>query len=337
MAKKKRTTISDIAKALGISITTVSFILNGKSKERRISAGSTKRVLDYVKKIGYKPSQLVRNTSANQTKMLAVMVDDISNPFFSAIGKSIEKIAAMSGFHVIHFNTENDTKKAQQLIQFCIDKEIDGVMMAPCEDTEEAVLKLKKQHIPVVLFDRFLPAVKTSYVISDNRTGAYAATKHLLEMGSGRVGLVSLYSNQTQMRGRLDGYMEAIDEFQKQPFIRKLNIEGVEAEIESQIVEFMVDNKLEAVLFANSYLAIRGMKAAKEQAIGLPNIVVFGDHELFSIYTPTISVVEQHTQQLATELMQTLVAEMEDKLEEERKVVVPCTLIVRESSTSQPV
>src|SRR5690606_12363768 len=144
MAKKKRTTISDIAKALGISITTVSFILNGKSKERRISAGSTKRVLDYVKKIGYKPSQLVRNTSANQTKMLAVMVDDISNPFFSAIGKSIEKIAAMSGFHVIHFNTENDTKKAQQLIQFCIDKEIDGVMMAPCEDTEEAVLKLKK-------------------------------------------------------------------------------------------------------------------------------------------------------------------------------------------------
>lgn len=334
MAMKKRISISDIAKALGTSITTVSFILNGKAKERRISDALTKRVLDYVKKVGYKPSQLVRNAPGGQTKVLALLFEDINHPFFSEVGKHIERIAAESGYHIVHCNTGNDTRKISQLIRLCVDKEIDGVLMTPSEDLEETILKIKKQHIPTVLFDRFIPTVDTHYVISDNRKGAYDASKHLLEMGSKRVGLVSLYSNQTQMRARLDGYMDAMDEFQQQSFIKKLNVGGPDREIGEQIVEFIVDNKLDAVLFANHYLAIGGLKAIKGQPIVLPRMVTFDDHVLFTLHSPAVSVVAQDAEKVAVELMQTLTAEIEGKLKEERKVVVPCTLIVRESSTS---
>lgn len=337
MTMKKKTSISDIAKALGISITTVSFILNGKAKERRISEALTKRVLDYVKKVGYKPSQLVRNARGGQTKILAVLVEDMGNPFFLDVGRHIERMAAESGYHVVHCSTANDTQKTRQLIRFCVDKEIDGVMMVPCEDLEDAILKLKKQQIPVVLFDRFIPTMETSYVISRNRDGAYDATKHLLEMGSSRVGLISLYSNQTQMRGRLDGYMEAMDEFRSPSFIKKLNSDAEMGETGAQIVEFIVDNKLEAVLFANHSLAIMGLQAVKDKAVALPRMVVFDDHMLFALHTPTISVVEQDAEQFAVELMQTMMAEIDGKLKEERKVEVPCKLIVRESSTAQPV
>lgn len=332
---KKRTTISDIAKALGLSITTVSFILNGKSKERRISEASTKRVLDYVKKIGYKPSQLIRNRGGHQMNVLAIIAEDIGNPFFLAVRKHIEKIAAGSGYQIIYCSTGNDTQRTQQFIRLCIDKEVDGIIITPCEGVEEAVVKLKKQLIPVVLFDRRIPTLETSYIISDDRSGAYEAAKHLLEQGNKRVGFVTLYSNQPQMRERLDGYMDAVDEFQKQSFIRKLSID--DPEIAVQMVEFVVENNLEAIVFANHYLAINGLKGFKDHAVALPSVVAFEDHELFPIYTPSISVVTQQALQLAEGLMQTLIAEKEGKLKENRKVVVPYTLIVRESSTVRPV
>ncbi|NGM64674.1 LacI family DNA-binding transcriptional regulator [Sphingobacterium sp. SGR-19] len=332
MATKKRISISDIAKAMGTSITTVSFILNGKAKERRISDALNKRVLDYVKKIGYKPSQLIRKP-AGRTKVLALLLENITDPLFSEVGRHIEKMGAASGYHVLYFDTSNDANKTMQHIQLCIEKEFDGLILVPPEDFEEAADKTK-QHIPMVLFDRFLPTVKTSYVVSDNRRGAYDATKHLLEQENKRVGLVSLYSNQTHIRSRLDGYMDAMDEFRMQPFIRKLSAESPMREMEEQMVEFIGDNKLDAVLFANHHLAINGMKAIDGQVAVLPRIVAFDDHALFTLHSPAVSVVAQNAEQIAEELMRTLTLEIEGKLKEARGVLVPSMLVIRESSIS---
>src|SRR5690606_22384336 len=133
-------------------------------------------------------------------------------------------------------------------------------------------------NIPVVLFDRFIPAVDTSYVVSDNKKGAYEATKHLLENKNRRIGLVSLYSNQTQMRDRLEGYMQAMDEFQYQAFIKKLQLDAPEDDAKKDILEFVIDSKLDAVLFATNYLAVKGLKALKEEKIPLPKMVAFDEH-----------------------------------------------------------
>lgn len=332
MATKKRISISDIAKAMGTSITTVSFILNGKAKERRISDALNKRVLDYVKKVGYKPSQLIRK-SVGRTKVLALLLENITDPLFSEVGKHIEKMGAASGYHVLYYDTSNDINKTRQYIQLCIEKEFDGLIVVPPEDFEETIGKMKPP-IPMVLFDRFLPTVETSYVVSDNRQGAYDATKHLLEQENKRVGLVSLYSNQTHIRSRLDGYMDAMDEFRMQPFIRKLSAESPVSEMGEQMIEFIVDNKLDAVLFASYHLAINGLKAIKGQTAVLPRMVAFDDHMLFALHSPAVSVVAQDAERIAAELMRTLTMEIEGKLKEVRSVLVPSTLIVRESSIS---
>lgn len=331
MARKKRISITDIAKASGLSITTVSFILNGKAKERRISEASTRRVLDYVKKVGYKPSQLIRNGAGSQVRVLAILIDDIANPLFLSIRKHLERIAFGAGYQLIYTCAEGDEQKTQQFVRLCLTKEIDGVIMSHCEGVEDALLRLKKQHIPVVLFDGAVPMTETSYVISDDRQGGREATKHLLVQGFGRVGFVSLYSN----RKLLDGYMDAMDKFQKQAFIRKFSDEYCENG--SQIVEFVRENKLEAVVFASPYLAISGLRGFKEQADTLPPMIVCGDHELFSLHTPSISVVVSQTELLAEKLMETMDAAIQGKLEEARKIVLPCELLVRESSIAQPV
>jgi len=331
---KKRVLISDIAKALGISVTTVSFILNDKAKEKRISDALTKRVLDYVNKVGYKPNQLAKSLRTGQTKILGLLVEDIANPFFSNVAKHIERRAYETGYHIIYCSMDNDEHKAKELIQLFMDRQVDGFIITPSEGLEDTISHIKQSNIPLVLFDRFVPSVETNYVVSDNRRGSYEATKHLLESNNKRIGLISLYSNQTQMRDRLDGYMEAMDEFRMQSFIKKLNLETSEEESHEQIIDFVVDNKLDAVLFATNYLAVDGLKALKEHKAALPKMVAFDEHTLFKLHDPSISVVSQDIEQLTRELIQTLIAEIEGKLKEVRQLTIPCQLIIRESSTS---
>lgn len=329
---KKRVLISDIAKALGISVTTVSFILNDKAKEKRISDALTKRVLEYVEKVGYKPNQLAKSLRTGQTKILGLLVEDIANPFFSNVAKYIERQAYSAGYHIIYCSMNNDENKAKELIQLFMDRQVDGFIITPSEGLEETISNIKQNNIPVVLFDRFIPTVDTSYVVSDNKKGAYEATRHLLEQANKRIGLISLYSNQTQMRDRLDGYMQAMDEFQTPSFIKKLQMETDDVESKAQIVEFVQSNNLDAVLFATNYLAIAGLKALKGEHVALPKMVAFDEHTLFKLHDPSISVVSQDIEHLTLELIQTLIAEIEGKLKETRKIVIPCELIVRESS-----
>ncbi|MGN5954672.1 LacI family DNA-binding transcriptional regulator [Sphingobacterium lactis] len=330
---KKRILISDIAKNLGVSVTTVSFILNGKAKEKRISEGLTKRVLDYVKKVGYKPNQLAQSLRTGQSKILGLIVEDISNPFFSNVAKFIERIAYDNGYHIIYCSMDNDVTKAKELIQLFYDRQVDGYIITPPEGLDDTVENLLKNNIPVVLFDRYIPSLETNYVVLDNFNGAFNATKHLLENPNNkRVGFVSLFSNQTQMRDRLDGYMKAIDDFEQQAFIKKIKIDEDEDSSIEQLHDFIDSNNLDAVLFATNYLAIKGLMSVKQYNMELPHMVAFDDHTLFSLYEPGISVVTQDTAAIANELIHTLLNEIKGKNKELQKIVIPSELQIRGSS-----
>lgn len=330
---KKRILISDIARNLGVSVTTVSFILNGKAKEKRISDGLTKRVLDYVKKVGYKPNQLAQSLRTGQSKILGLIVEDISNPFFSNVAKYIERIAYDNGYHIIYCSMDNDGTKAKELIQLFYDRQVDGYIITPPEGLEDTLASLIKNNVPLVLFDRYIPELETHYVVLDNFNGAFEATRHLLDNPlNKRVGFVSLYSGQTQMKDRLEGYMKAIDEFQQQAFIKKIKLDEEEESSVDQLHEFISTNRLDAVLFATNYLAIDGLKAIKKYNLELPKMVAFDDHTLFKLYEPGISVVTQDTAEIANELIHTLLNEIKGKNKQLQKIVVPSELQIRGSS-----
>lgn len=332
MGMKKRILISDIARSLGISVTTVSFVLNGKAEEKRISEAMTKRVLDYVKKVGYKPNQLAQSLRTGKTKILGLLVEDISNPFFANIAKYIESLAYEQGYHLLYCSMGNDSTKATELIRLFYDRQVDGFIITPTEELEDVVGSLLKNKVPVVLFDRYIPELNTGYVISDNFNGAYRATKHLLENPENKkIGFVSLYSNQTQMRDRLEGYMRALDEFQRQAFIKKVNMGEQEDIAIAQIYDFIHDNKLDAVLYATNYLAITGLKANKKYGY-LPATIAFDDHTLFKLHNPSISVISQRIQTIAEELVKNLLRQIRNPQYEAKHVIVPCDLKIRQSS-----
>ena len=329
---KKRILISDIAKSLGVSVTTVSFVLNGKAEEKRISKAMTKRILDYVKKVGYKPNQLAQSLRTGKTKILGLLVEDISNPFFANIAKYIESLSYEQGYHLLYCSMGDDSTKATELIRLFYDRQVDGFIITPTEGLNDVVESLLKNKVPLVLFDRYIAEIDTSYVVSDNFNGAYTATKHLLENPNNKkVGFVSLYSNQTQMHDRLDGYMRALDEFQRQAFIKKINLDEQEDVAIAQIYEFITDNKLDAVLYATNYLGITGLKVNRKYGC-LPAMVSFDDHTLFKLHDPSITVVSQRIQSIAEELVVNLLRQIKNPPQEPQHIVVPCDLKMRQSS-----
>ncbi|WP_164109298.1 MULTISPECIES: LacI family DNA-binding transcriptional regulator [Sphingobacterium] len=327
---KKRLSISDIAKNLGVSVTTVSFILNDKAKEKRISEALTKRVLDYVNKVGYKPNQLAKSLRTGKSKTLGLLVEDISNSFFANIADQIEKLAYDFGYHIVYCSMNNDVNRAKELIQLFYDRQIDGFIIAPTEGLTEVIQKLLKNNVPVVLFDRHLEDLETNFVISENHNGAYLGTRFLLEeKRASRVGLVTINSNQLQMRGRMEGYMEAVDAMGKDMLIKKIVRSQVDEDTILQIRDFIQDNRLDGVLFATNYLALSGLKAIKRYDLDITKVVSFDENAVFSLVEPAVSAISQNIHEIARKVVDILINEINGKNQGLVQVVVPCEIIAR--------
>lgn len=329
---KKKILISDIARDLGISVTTVSFILNGKAKEKRISEGLTKRVLDHVKKVGYKPNELAKSLRTGKTKIIGLVIEDISNPFFGNIARFIESKAYSRGYRIIYCSTDNDTDRTIELVQLFRDRHVDGYIITPSEGIRETIESLLSSQLPVVLFDRYIPSLATNFVVTDNVKGAYDATAHLAEQGYKRIALVTLYSSQTQMRDRMNGYMRAIDTYKLQPYVKKINIGDDEPTIIRDFHAFLNDQQPDAVFFATNYLAIIGLKAIRQHLTTMPAVVSYDDHTLFKLFSPTITAVSQPIEAIADELINILLNQLDGKEKGPKQVVLPSDLVVRESS-----
>lgn len=327
---KKRLSISDIAKNLGISVTTVSFILNDKAKEKRISDGMTRRVLDYVKKVGYKPNQLAKSLRTGKSKTLGLLVEDISNAFFSSIADQIERLSYDFGYHIIYCSMNNDESRAKELIQLFYDRQIDGFIIAPTEGLSEVIQRLLTNNVPVVLFDRIIENLETNYVVSENVQGAYQGTQSLFnDNKASKVGFVTINSNQQQMKDRLVGYMKAVDEANGDFSIKKINTAQNEEDTIVEIRDFILDNKLDGILFSTNYLAISGLKAIKKYNLSIDNLVSFDENTIFSLVDPPVSAIAQDIQEIALQVVNILVNEINGKSNTLKQVVVPCEFIKR--------
>jgi LacI family transcriptional regulator len=207
---KKRIGIGDIAKQLNVSITTVSFIINGKAEEKRISQKLTKRVMNLVNELNYVPNQLAKSLRTGKTHIIGLIVEDISNPFFACVARLIEEKANKKGYKIIYCSSDNDAVKTSELIKVFRERQVDGYIITPSIGIEEDINSLIENHLPTILFDRRLPDMSTNYVGTDNEGGTYKAIKHLITQGYKNIAFVTINSEQPQMVERLNGYLKAI-------------------------------------------------------------------------------------------------------------------------------
>ena len=334
----KKLSINDIANELRVAKSTVSFILNGKAKEKRISDELTERVLKFVKEKGYQPNQLAKSLSTGKTKMICLMVEKISDYFFSHIAFHLEALAYKNGYKIIYCSTENDPEKTRQLISLLRARYVDGYIITPPVGIESEIKALISDNLPVVLFDRYLPDVPTDYVGLDNYKGTYDAIEFLVTTGAKKIALVTLASDQTQMVERRSGYLAALKQHQLKSLILKVSFENDTETTVKQCVQFIKDNPgIDAIVFATNYLALSGIKAINELGLNVPkdiSIIAFDDHDVFNIYNPSISAIAQPLDEMAKQLFKTLLDKLENKvrLKDLSKVIIQPELILRGST-----
>ncbi len=335
---KKRKSIHDLSRELQVSASTVSFILNGKSEERRISKDLEKRVLDYIKETGFQPNMVAQSLRTGKSKIIGMLVEDISDTFFSCIARVIEINAYKKGYKIFFSSTENDTDKARALIRIYRDRQVDGYIIAPTPGIETDIQKLLDDGIPVVLFDRFFPDLPTHNIIVNNFGGAFDAIEHFYKNGYRNIGFVTLESTQSQMSDRLRGYKSAIETYKLPAFLLQTSYSLDEDVSKVHIKEFLSNHhQLDAILFATNYLTVAGLKALRELNLQVPaniGVASFDDNTLFALLSPSITAIAQPVHAISEQIMDKLMAMIEGGKKKPKMDIdtLPVQLNVRESS-----
>jgi LacI family transcriptional regulator len=337
---KKRVSIKDIAKQLNISITTVSFVINGKAREKNISESLTKKVLELVAELNYQPNTLATSLRTGKTKIIGFLVDDISEPFFSGIARRIDEIASSLGYKILFSSTRNDTDKAIELLQIFKDRHVDGYIMALPEGLEEEVKKLIQTDAPVVLFDRYVQDVKTDYVIIDNLSSTYEATEHLIKNNYKKIGFVTIDTLQQQMVDRLAGYEIAVEKYNLPAFVKKIKYVNSAESIEEMIKFFKAEKQLDAVVFAANYICLDGLRTFRKLGIQIHKdmaVVSFDDFEILEFCEPPVTAIAQPLEAIAENVMKILLNKLKrtGKPVENTQVSLPTILNVRGSSAKK--
>lgn len=334
----KRVSIKDIAKQLNISITSVSFVINGRAKEKNISDALTKRVLDLVAELNYQPNTLATSLRTGKTRIIGFLVDDISEPFFSGIAKRIDEIASELGYKILFSSTRNDTKKAIELLQIFADRHVDGYIMALPEGLEDEVKKLISTDAPVVLFDRYVQDVQADYVIINNKESTALATEHLIANGYKNIAFITVDSIQLQMLDRLAGYEETIARHQLNPFVKKINYSTSATTIKEMTEFFQVNKELDAVIFAANYISLDGLRTFRAMGLRIQKdlaVVSFDDFEILEFCDPPVTAIAQPLEAIAENIMKTMMDKLKSTSTDKKysEVMVPTIFNIRESSS----
>ena len=334
----KKMSIKQLAKELGISTATISYIMNGKAREKRISIDLEIKVKKYAEEHNYKANQVASSLRSGKTKIICLMVEDIADVFFASVAGHIEQIAYDKGYKIIYCSTKNDTAKTDELIETFRNRNVDGYIITPPKGIEKHILSLMDEKIPVVIFDRYLETPKVSFVGMDNLDSSYKATNHLLEQGFKNIAFITLESNQSQMQERLDGYKKAMKEAKKPVVIEKIDYSLRHEQVAIAKIEALLNNnpKIDALYFATNYLAISGLEAMNKVGLKLGEnigMLVFDDSDLFRVHQPTITAVAQPVAAMSVQLINVLLNHLEavDGYVPQRHIL-PAQLIVRQSS-----
>lgn len=334
----KKITIKDIATEAEVSISTVSFVINGKGEKMGISAAVIKKVQDVAEKLNYRPSMIATSLRTGKTRSIGLIVEDISNQFFSDLARVIEDEAKNIDYRVFYCSTGDDDERSEELIHSLLQANVDGFIITPTQNLEEKIdllLKLKK---PVVLVDRYFPGQRVSHVVMDNYEAANSATKFLISKGFKNIAVVNNTSEMIQMKLREDGYRDALKEagIYDQSLVLHMEYHSNEEARIASIVNFVKKNtQIDAVLFLTNYMGLTGLQAFKDMGIKIPQdiaVISFDDHDSFKLHTPTITVIAQPIEDIAIKSIQLLMSQMTDmEAFDVEKSLKKGRLIVRES------
>src|SRR5258708_8398010 len=202
-------TIGDVAKRAGVSKMTVSRVVNNSGY---FSQDTRERVEQAIAELGYVPNTLARSLRFKQTKTIALVLTDITNPFFTTVARGVEDTASEQGFSVMFCNTDESETEEAEYLNVLLQKQVDGVLLVPANCSSESVAFLRDRGTPVVVLDRRISDDRVDVVRGDSEQGAYQLVRYLLELGHRRIAVLNGPQSISTAADRVVGYRRALAE-----------------------------------------------------------------------------------------------------------------------------
>jgi len=309
---ERRVSITDIAKKVGVSAALVSYVLNGREKEKRVGSEMVEKIRSAAEELNYQPNQIARSLRLGSTKTIGLVVADIANPFFSHFARIVEDEAFKVGYSVVFGSSDEDERKSSFVLNTLLNRQVDGIIVIPSEGTEKQVLSLIKKKKPFVLFDRYFDNLGCSYIILDNYKATLDATRHLISKGHKKIAFLAYKNSLIHMQDRIRGYTDAMDEagLNHSNLLAELKFSHSYKDFESYFRAFLSRNKkVDALLCANNGLSIDALYYLRQNCLRIPeniDFLGFDGGEPFDLHSPPLSYVKQPLDEMGREAVKLL-------------------------------
>jgi len=330
----KRATMHDVAQAAGVSLMTVSRVVNDKDD---VSQATRQRVLQIIEELNYRPSSIARGLATHQTGTLGIVVPDISNPFFASIVRSAEDAAYAQDYRVFLGNTNEDTQREQAVLHSLEDNQVDGLILFSSRLEDDVLFEILNRFPTAIVVFRNRKTPGIGAITLDDVYGAQLAIEHLLNRGHRNIGLISGPPISLSSLGRLEGYQNALRTAQisvNGKWIRHCH-PVVEAGQETAAELLQSHPELTALFCHNDLIAVGALQACADLGLRVPediSIIGYDDIRLAGLVNPALTTLRIPTKKIGTQAMQMLLAQINDDSSEPQEIHLKPELIVRQSA-----
>lgn len=323
-------TIKDVAKAAGVSLSTASYALNGN---RKISDATRAKVLEAAKLLNYRKNGLATDLKRSSTKTIALILSDLSGPYYSELIRGVQETALDNGYDLIacsSFGGDDSTA-----IKFLREKRVDGVIISAHNVYDKTILNAARKGFPIVVLDRHLVNDHVYNVLVDNERGGYLATELMIKNGSTRIAYVSGPTDSYDHKLRRQGYLRALSDYNLEA-PSTVNVNGrftIDGGYKATKMLIAQRNLPDAIFYTNDEMAVGGIKAFQEAGIRVPediSIAGFDDILLAEFMNPPLTTVRQPKYE-AGALATQLILQLLDGQKLDHEFMLPVELVVRKS------
>lgn len=328
--KKKRTSLEDIAKAVGVSKATVSFVLNDKGDEFNISKEKQKLIREKAKELLYVPNFFAKSLRQGETKTVGLVVSDISNTFYAELCKTIQEELHKKGYNVFIVNTDEDKDLEKILMRELIQRSVDGMIISPSNKIESLIPILKETHIPIIFADR-QGDENTDFVGVNN----YEEAKQLIYKFSKKPNKLAVILKADSMvitlEERIEGVKAACKELKIPMELVPLPSNEVQT---SETIRSLWERGFDSYLVLNNVVVLKILAGLKNNGIELGKqvrLICFDDDESFDFVDPPITALRQPITEIGVYAVERLLARLKESHTPGDHNLRKCELILRKS------
>lgn len=328
-------TIREVAERAGVAPITVSRVINNSGY---VSEKTRARVEAAVAELGYVPNVLARSLRSKRTNTLALILTDISNPFWTTVARGVEDAASDAGFNVILCNTDESEVEQDKYLRVLLQKRVDGVLLVPVRSTVEPIKFVQSQDTPVVVLDRRIPDAQADVVRCDSEGGAYRLTRLLLSLGHRRIAMLSGPEGVSTAEDRVAGYRRALAEAGLDDDAAMVYYGRFSLESGYDMARQMLARtpRPSGVFAGNNFIAIGALRALRDAGLRVPEdlaLVGFDDLPADLVVDPFLTVAAQPAYEMGRQATELLLARLSGESPAAyQEIVLPTEIIVRESS-----